>query len=238
MPSFLITSFIYLAQALAYVSDGGGLYAETNLDNIIVEPWNAFTSLFLLVPSVYLLWKLRGSYRRHPFLLFCIPLLALGGLGSTLFHAFRSSPFFLYLDVLPTMLLTLAVGAYFWYRVTKNGWLVALIVGGSVLLRFWLLSAVSPLLSINLSYFVSGVVIFVPTLLLLFATRFKQGQLIISAILLLGISLLFRRLDKEFTDILPMGTHFLWHIFSAAGALFLAEYLYYIDHRRVSLVRN
>jgi hemolysin III len=235
---FLVTFLVYLAQPLAYMPDGGGVYAETNTNNIIVEPWNAVSSLFLIVPSLYLLWKLRGSYRRHPFLLFCIPLLALGGLGSTFYHAFRASPIFLYMDVLPALLLTLSVSAYFWYRVLKNGWIVALIVGGSVVLRFWILFTLPSPLSINLSYLVSGIVIFVPTLLLLFATRFKQSQLIILAILLLGISLLFRRLDNEFTDILPMGTHFLWHIFSAAGALFLAEYLYYIDHRRVSLIKN
>lgn len=216
------------------------MYAETNPDNIIVEPWNAVTSLFLIVPAVYLFLKLQreGTFRKHPFLLYCIPLLALGGLGSTLFHAFRASPFFLYLDVVPTLLLTLSISAYFWYRVVKKVWLVALIVVGSVAIRFWLFFSVPTQLSINLSYFIGGVVIFVPTILILIATRFEQSQKIVLAVLLLSISLLFRRLDTEFTYILPMGTHFLWHIFSAVGAFFLAEYLYFLDRRRVSLVTS
>lgn len=238
MPSYypLITFLLHLIEPAAYLPDGGGIYAETNIDDIIVEPWNALSSLFLIVPSAYLLLKLRGSYRRHPFLMFCALLLALGGLGSTLYHALRNSPLFLYMDVLPALLLTLSVGAYFWYRVLKNGWIVALIMGGSVLLRFWLLINLPNPLSTNLSYLVSGIVIFVPTLLLLFATRFRQSHLIVAAISLLAVSLLFRRLDKELIDVFPMGTHFLWHIFSAAGAFFLAEYLHYIDHRWVTLV--
>lgn len=233
--SNLVVSLIHALPFLMYLSDGGGVYAETNPENIIVEPWNAITSLFLIAPAVYLFHKLNGEYRRHPFLLYCIPLLTLGGLGSTLFHAFRTSPFFLYLDVIPTLLLTLSISAYFWYRVVKNGWIVALIIGGSMALRYWLFLAVDPALALNLSYFITGVTIFVPTLLILLATDFQQSQLILLAALLLGVSLLFRRLDTELAHILPMGTHFLWHIFSAVGALFLAKYLYFLDRRRVSL---
>ena len=234
----LLTNIFHLL--MVYLPDGGGSYAETNTDYIIVEPWNAITSLFLIVPAIYLLVKLHqeGTYRQHPFLLLCIPLLILGGLGSTFYHAFRAYPFFLYLDVVPTLLLTLAISAYFWYRVVKKGWLVAIIVVGALSLRIGLLYVLPPQLSINISYLISGVVIFVPTVLILVATQFEQSQKIILAALLLGVSLMFRRLDTELAYILPMGTHFLWHIFSAIGAFFLAEYLYFLDRQRISLVAS
>jgi hypothetical protein len=40
------------------------------------------------------------------------------------------------------------------------------------------------------------------------------------------IALLFRQLDATEFSFLPMGTHFLWHVFSAVGAYFVLKYLY------------
>ena len=37
-----------------------------------------------------------------------------------------------------------------------------------------------------------------------------------------------RRIDYSFAEWIPMGSHFLWHIFSGIGAFYLAKYLYLI----------
>jgi hemolysin III len=39
------------------------------------------------------------------------------------------------------------------------------------------------------------------------------------------LGLLFREMDT-WAPILPMGTHWLWHIWTAAGGYFLGEYLF------------
>ncbi len=77
------------------LSDGGPVYFETNLQNFIVEPWNAFSSLTIVLPAIYFLIKLYGKYRNYAFVIyFCCPLLLIGGFGSTFYHAFRSLTIF------------------------------------------------------------------------------------------------------------------------------------------------
>jgi hemolysin III len=209
--------------------DGGQFYAETNPEHLIVEPWNALSSLLLILPALYWVFRLRGRFREHPFIVFCIPLLTLGGLGSTLFHAFRSSPFFLYLDVLPTAFLTLLLGVYFWQKVWK-AWLPAVaIVLISLAVRLLMFNFFTSHTAVNISYAITGSVIFLPMLLVLAKTSMRNSRTVFAAIILLMVSLFFREMDAWPDPLLPMGTHFLWHAFSAAGAYYLSLYLFYTD---------
>jgi hemolysin III len=43
------------------------------------------------------------------------------------------------------------------------------------------------------------------------------------------MALVFRKVDDRF-EWMTMGTHWLWHICTATGVFFLAEYLYLINH--------
>jgi hemolysin III len=69
--------------------------------------------------------------------------------------------------------------------------------------------------------------IFVPAFLLLLKTNYHGIKTIITATFLFILSLLFRQIDTPFF-LLPMGTHWLWHVSCAAGAYFLGRYLYLI----------
>lgn len=226
-----------LAAAGALPPDGGPVYRETDMDQWIVEPWNALSSLLILLPAVYWALKLRGQYREYPFITFCIPLLFLGGLGSTLYHAFRSSRLLLLLDVTPTAILTLALAIYFWAKVLPRWWWAVLIVGGSLLVRVWLWNTLPAQAGVNASYAISGSIIFIPTLLLLYKTHLEASQYIFISVLFFSLSLFFRYTDRWQEFPLPMGTHFLWHICSGIGAFFLAEYLYklHLDDQDTSL---
>ncbi|HSG67295.1 MAG TPA: hypothetical protein VK994_01215, partial [Bacteroidales bacterium] len=85
------------------LDDGGPIYAETGAgEGLLVEPWNALTSLLMLIPVIYWLIRLRNDMGSYRFMLYIIPLMALGGLGSALFHGFRASVFFLIMDVAPS----------------------------------------------------------------------------------------------------------------------------------------
>ncbi len=100
------------------ITDGGPWYAETHItDAIIVEPWNAFSSLAIAFPAFYFLWKIRKNPKQYGFLLAAIPFLMLNGIGSTLFHGFRTSRFFLIMDFLPALIVTLMITVYFWSKV-------------------------------------------------------------------------------------------------------------------------
>ena len=167
------------------LADGGPQYFETNLHRVIAEPWNAFSSLAFLIPVALFLWKLKGHYRENIFLIFvCAPLLAIGGIGSTLFHALRSSPFFLMLDVFPIALLTLSLSLWFCYKLIPK-WYFLLIFfiffAGIRSVSFYFMHGQA---AINLSYFLSGLMIFVPGLFYLFRTKFLTVRWLILSILL------------------------------------------------------
>lgn len=162
--------------------------------------------------------------------MYCVPLLILGGLGSTFFHAFRSSYWLLWMDFYPIMVLSFSVSIYFFYKVTARLWLSILVVIGAFFLRKLALVSFPNHTAINIAYVVTGSSIFVPSLLLVLKTQLYKALQLMIAIVLFALSLFFREIDAWDIHLLPMGTHFIWHICSAAGAFFLAEYIYWISH--------
>lgn len=218
---------INLAEILS-VPDGGPIYRETtDLSLLIVEPWNAYSSLSFLIPAFYFLYLLRGNYSQHAFLVyFCSPMLILGGLGSTLFHAFRQSPWLLAMDVLPIILLTLGISIWMWLKVLPKKWHLI-----PILLLFFLLTYLTMTLlqgqdSISAGYFVRGTMLFLPCFLFLRKTRFKHATAFFTAVSFFILALLFRFADEKLTlDFMPWGTHWLWHISTAIGGYFLGVYL-------------
>ena len=219
---------------LLQVLDGGNFYAETNLNNYIVEPWNAFSSFAIALPAIYWALKTYRHIKDYKFLWFCIPLLILNSLGSAFFHAFRSSGFFLVMDVLPAAILTLGVSIYFWHKVIPNYRIVALIILGAVFFRYIGYYYFSLSVSTNISYFVAGVALFLPILIYLKKTDYFKASHILISMLSLILALVFRTIDKLNLLPLSMGTHFLWHIFSGIGGYFLALYLYEIRTAEIS----
>ncbi|SDL74410.1 Ceramidase [Catalinimonas alkaloidigena] len=210
--------------------DGGPFYAETDFSHAIVEPWNAFSSLTFLIPVIYWAWRLRGQYRHYWFITLAMPLLALGGIGSTVFHAFRSSPLFLQMDVLPILVLTLSVSVWLWAKVFPHWiYVIGLLILYSVI-NFWLigLGGFSAHAQINISYFLRGTMIFLPALLLQLRTNFVGLRAIVTATILFIVALIFRRSDMPLAW-MPMGTHWLWHVCCAIGAHYLALYLYLLE---------
>lgn len=206
--------------------DGAGYYAETNPDYFVMEPYNAVSSLAFLIPVIYFMIKLRGRNKKFIFLTYCMPLLFIGGIGSTIFHAFRISPVFLLLDVLPIALLTLSVSVYFWIKILKQKWLVFIMVPAFVFMRYLVFIHYRTTMAVNISYLFTGMMIFVPGIIFLHKTKYQFSGKLIGAVLLFLLALFFRRFDFEGLVLLPMGTHWLWHISCAAGAFLLGDYLY------------
>lgn len=228
---------IFLRQILP---DGGGFYAETNPKYWLMEPWNAITSLFFLFPVFYWFYKLKGKYKEHWFITFSLPLLFLGGLGSTLFHAFRVSYFFLLLDVLPILILTVALSIHFLLKLLPKWWYIFLIIVPYLILQVMMFTYMPLTTSakINISYFFRGVMMFLPALLVLQKTKFEAVKYLLATIFFFILALIFRQYDKEFAFVMYMGSHWLWHIFTVVGAFLLAEYLYRLRNYELSLLEK
>lgn len=227
MNALLSANFISTKTTMTQIpTDGGPVYAETNLAAYIAEPWNALSSLAIVFPAVYWAIKLKGKVKLFPFIYSCIPLLLMGGIGSTLYHAYRSSNWLLLMDVFPTAILTIAIGIYFWFKVVPVWWQAFSIVVPFNIIRFSLFQFMPSEMAVNLGYFISGAMFFLPVLIYLNRHNYRHVKDIFLSILFLGLSLLFRDLDYSLVSYLPMGSHFLWHLLSGVGAHFLANYLY------------
>ena len=215
-------------QQILEVPDHGPIYRETtDLSVLIVEPWNAYSSLTFLIPAFIFLWQLRGQYDRYAFLVYyCSPMLILGGLGSTFFHAFRSSTWLLAMDVLPIVLLTIGISIWMWLKILSNKLYIIPILITFFGLTFLSWNYLDGQDQISASYFVRGVMLFLPCLLFMVKTQFKSAGYILSAAGFFLLALVFRFADEKIEiSFMPWGTHWLWHVSTAVGGYFLGEYL-------------
>jgi hypothetical protein len=226
-----------LDQWNGHLRDRGPIYTETlyhHADYVadqwrVVEPCNAITASIFIFIVGYWLVRLRGEYRRHPFVLAGLVILLVGGVGGTIFHAFRQWPIFLFMDFVPIALLSLMASIYMWVRLRPQ-WMVVLfaIVGISLLNLF--ISVLNPArqVGIILHYITLAVLIVTPLALVLIRTRGRHSQWIKLGIVCFGFAILCRYLDPVLSA-LPTGTHFLWHLGGAATTCCLIEYFYRIE---------
>ena len=234
---------ILLQQKNPLITDFGPMYHEFQADAFIKEPWNAYSSIFFLVPVLFWAIKLWGHYRENWIIVIILPLLLLNGIGSTFYHAFRTSNVFLVMDFAPAMLMSFIIGTYLWTKVFGRWYWSLLIIIATLFISRSLSGTFARSLGIsriNLSYIINGTAFLLPAIIILFKSHFyRWGYVIISIFLLTG-AIIFRGLDyptpNPFPKMLPQGTHFLWHIFSALAVFSLGYYFYFI--KDLSLKNN
>jgi hypothetical protein len=210
--------------------DGGPIYAETPAHlghgQWFIEPWNAISSLLIVMPGLFFLYRLRGYYRQEILLAACAILLVLGGLGSTLYHGLRISEGFLWMDVMPTALVFILITLHLWKGVLKKWAFAVPLVLFEFGLSTWVYASFKGSIAINIAYFIRGTGFFLPLLILLFHTRFRQFPLVLGGLISFVLALWFRTADHEVTHVLAMGSHFLWHTATGLGGILIAEYLF------------
>jgi hypothetical protein len=220
--------------------DGGPSYAETpaNLGTanapFPAEPWNAITAMLFVVLALAWAWRLRGRHRGYPFLSCCLPILLAGGIGGTLYHATRTSFAFFLLDVVPISLLGLAGSVFMAVRYWggRGWWFVPAAGAFYVGVNQLLFTAIAPTdvqLVINLSYASLAVVVLTPIALVLFRTRFRHAGWVIGGVVAFVIAWFFRLLDQRMGLYMPMGSHWLWHLFGAIATALLVEFFYRVE---------
>ncbi len=223
--NFLIYRIVILWQAL--LPDGGQRYTETDFTKTIVEPWNAVSAALFIIIVIYWLFRLKGKYQQHPFFMVVLPLLAIGAIGGTLYHAFRNSAAFLVMDWLPILLLCLCAGFYFLTKVLGS-WKIVLIATGLVLITDrCLYEFFPPRIAVNTSYLVLAAYVLLSTWLHLKKNQYVFSNWVAYSFMAFSLAILFRFADPWVW--LPMGTHFLWHIFGALACFLMLTYLYKIN---------
>lgn len=224
----------------AELHDGGPRYTETPADPYaptappVAEPWNAVTASFFVAIAAAWLLRLRGRYARFPFLMCCLPILLVGGIGGTLYHGLRTHRAYFLLDVVPIQVLALAGSVFLAVRLwQRRGWLYVL--GGVAVylsvgtLLFTLVLPRSRQLAVNLNYAALAAVVVLPMVLVLVRTRFRHAGWVAAGVVSFVIAWFFRLWDEHAGVYMPMGTHWLWHTFGAISTALVIEYFYLVE---------
>lgn len=230
------------------LADGGPIYRESPADPTalspggIAEPWNTATAFLFVVIALVWVVRLRGRYRLHLFATACLPVLLAGGVGGTLYHMHRSRFAYFLLDVLPIMALGLAAGVYLAVRLGKDagrcrvGVAIVAALGIYLFLNNVLFPGLlgtfggNPHMVVNISYASLAAVPLIPLAVVLVRTRFRHGGLVAAALASFGIAWFMRLADNTgMAGDLPMGTHWLWHVFGALTTVAIMEYFHRIE---------
>ncbi|TAE57441.1 MAG: hypothetical protein EAZ89_03920 [Bacteroidetes bacterium] len=223
---------LFLLQVPLRLPDGGPIYTETDTSRFIVEPWNGLSAAFFLLIVVYWLSQIRGQWRKHGFMTAALPVLAVGGVGGTIYHAFRLSRVFLLMDFLPIVILCLCASVYFFVWVTGKWWLALLMIASGLTLsglmfQFAERGGLPASVAITVNYAIMGAFILLPIGWLLLKTHFRHGRWVGYALGAFLLALLFRWADPQAW--LPMGTHFLWHTFGAIACHCVLAYVFWLN---------
>lgn len=206
--------------------DGGMLYKETDMTQFFPEPFNAITALLFLAIALFWTLKMKGNFKKYPFLTYCLILLYIGAIGGTVYHAFRQWPVFIMMDWMPIMLLCLSAGFYFVAQSTRWYYAVVMVLVYLILmlaLRSWILIDKTSLF-INVNYAIMASFVLFSVLRYLIYTQWKAGKWVGFALLSFALALTFRIIDKR--EWLSFGTHFLWHTFGAVATFCMFNYIY------------
>ncbi|MGA8853534.1 MAG: hypothetical protein WB492_05080 [Christiangramia sp.] len=211
---------------ISFPQDSGPIYQETLAGRLPVEPFNTYSNIFFLIIIIYFSLKVYRDYQNHRFLAWSLPVLFLGLVGGTVYHATRSHDIWMYMDWLPIVILCLAVSVYYTIKL-KATWQKRLLLIFIVLFLVLGIRLI-PLpqhLKTSVGYIGTVIGLLLPIITYFYTTKLHHWGLVLLAFLSFGLAISFRILDN-FVDLLPLGTHWLWHIFGALSVFFLMNYIY------------
>ena len=192
-------------------------YCERSGNGFFSEPLNLLSNIAMLVSAylIFLMFRSSGLKNKKYWIFFYLVLLI--GIGSSLWHSFRTS-FTHALDAVPIYLFLLTF-LYFYLRnflkttfaIVVTALFLAFQVTVSIYLPEFANGSIRHL--VNASTFV--------VLALLFYRRKKKISIdFIIALVAYSLGILFRSIDSAVCKTFPLGTHFLWHIFTPIAVYF------------------
>ena len=215
--------------------DTGPIYRETLMGRLPVEPWNTFSNAIFLLLVLIWAWRVVPDFRRHGFLAFMLPVLFLGFVGGTVFHATRSHEIWLLMDWVPIVVLCMAATGLFALRAGAPWWLVVPLLLLPFGLRYLMLDVLQwpATIVMNLGYAALGAVVLGPLVLHLHRNGWQNAGTVLTSAGCFALALVFRSLDHSpLLFALPMGTHWLWHLLGGCAVHFLVRYIYLDDLRQ------
>lgn len=192
------------------------IYCERGLSsNFWSEPINALTNIAFPIAGflAHRVLKKKGIKSRE--LLIMPWFLSLVGLGSFIYHTARNSITLIF-DALPIYLFIL-YALFLTLRELFESRSKALIILIGFFLLEVALSIYVPREFLNGSIRHLAAIAFISVLGVLLFRKYGQeiSLPIISVIVLYGFAILFRSIDMAICNIIPTGTHFLWHVLAA-----------------------
>lgn len=219
--------------------DHGPIYTESlrGLGGFPVEPWNTYSNVVFLICIIYWGHKTKWSFRCHPFIVCALPILGVGLIGGTIYHATRSSFVFLAMDFVPIIVLGLATSVYFWNQIYHRLILaLSTVVSLLVLPRLFTLRLEPAFMRIGVGYGLLAINIILPIMLVVYK-RARERLMLLCAVVSFSVALIFRQLDNGIhVPIFPMGSHFLWHIFGGVSVFCIIQIIYWLDLEATSQV--
>ncbi|WP_416445994.1 hypothetical protein ACH3O9_07850 [Leeuwenhoekiella sp. A16] len=215
-------------QDYSFPHDTGPVYKETIAGRLPVEPFNTYSNLIFLFILIYFGNKVYRNPQRHKFLAIVIPVIFIGYIGGTIYHATRSNELWLLLDWVPIMIASLASAIYFIFKWQRT-WVRRLGFMLIILMAFFGSRQVHMPhgLQISVGYAITALTILIPLGGYLYRTKWHNLKYVIYAFGIFALAVLFRVLDKRVHfDIFWMGTHWLWHLLGGIAVFFLMKYIF------------
>ena len=191
-------------------------YCERHGAGLFEEPFNTITNLVFIWAAVQA-WNLAGRNRVRTWdLRLLILLSATVAIGSAVWHMF-ATPWAKLADLIPILLFQLwFLWLYLRTCVGMKAASAAVLLGGYI---------VTSILMMKVPPYLNGSILYAPTIVVLlclaayhYTTRQPERGLLGIIAILFCVAITFRSIDSVACGWVPIGTHFLWHLFN--GALF------------------
>jgi hypothetical protein len=201
------------------------LYCERTDSSFWSEPLNAISNVTFLIVGVaaFLQWRSNGA-RDLPTLALILVVVVIG-VGSFLFHTLATRGVEL-LDVIPIAIFVFGYVLLALRRLLRATFIPSLAISTAII-------ALAAVLAWCFPRVLNGSAAFLPALaVLLLIGVLARARPVLSAAGVFALSLSFRSIDFTVCNVIPFGTHFLWH---ALSALVLYMLLQTIISSRTSL---
>ena len=191
-------------------------YCERQVDGLWAEPLNVVSNLGFIIAAVMVGVRLsKQSLWRVADLWLLTGLLAAIGLGSSLWHLTARS-WALQFDIWPITLFINGFLVVFLWRVARLRWR-----GVAALLLVFQLASYGTL-TLAPPGFLNGSVFYLPAWLALGLVclwlgwrRHRLYSMYLGVLLVFSLSLAARTVDQSVCSLVPVGTHFVWHLLNA-----------------------
>jgi hypothetical protein len=209
-------------------------YCERLGPGLWAEPLNALSNLAFIAAA---LWSASQAYRhRVGAAVWALTLLVLLiGIGSGLFHTFANRLAAL-ADVVPITLFIYFYLAFALRCFAASGWPATVAwLAGLFLVTLFMQYATEPGFMSGSGAYVPALIASVAVSLRLSRRGHEAARHLIVASSILFLSLIFRTADQIACPVLPLGTHFIWHLLNALVlALYLEAAIRFAPRRRRS----